>query len=219
MFIEIQPRLLQEIATDSERIPTLYYSQSTLVRKFFWMRLRLLYILIAKSANPQATCLDFGGGGGVFLPTLASYFQKVVFIDLEDQEAKDVIKQFYLQNVHLVKDDIAKADLVDAPFDVIVAADVLEHFQDLSMPVSTIRSWLKDDGRLYTSLPTENWIYVFLRKVFGVQKPEDHYHTGYEVERYLRRNGFKPVRKKFVPLVINLFPLFLVTEWRRDFAK
>jgi len=87
----------------------------------------------------------------------------------------------------------------------VIAADVLEHFQDLSFPVSVIKRWLKNDGRLYTSLPTENWIYTSLRKVFGVQKPEDHYHTGYEVERYLQSNGFKPIRKKFVPLVIICF--------------
>ena len=215
MFVEIHPALLRKIATDSERIPSLYYSDHALVRQFFWMRLKLLYALISKSVNSQATCLDFGGGGGVFLPTLARYFQRVVFIDLEDKEARSVVEQFDLKNVRLIKSDIAKGDLEDASFDIVIAADILEHFQDLSFPVSVIKRWLKNDGRLYTSLPTENWIYTSLRKVFGVQKPEDHYHTGYEVERYLQSNGFKPVRKKFVPLVINLFPLFLVTEWRR----
>ena len=84
MFVEIHPALLRKIATDSERIPSLYYSDHALVRQFFWMRLKLLYALISKSVNSQATCLDFGGGGGVFFPTLARYFQRVVFINSPD---------------------------------------------------------------------------------------------------------------------------------------
>lgn len=112
--------------------------------------------------------------------------------------------------------DITKGQISDAPFDAIVAADVLEHFKDLSSPIDALKRWLGSDGILYTSLPTENYIYTGLRKVFGVTKPWDHYHTGYEVEMCLESHGFRKVESISVPLYFKAFPLFLISVWRID---
>lgn len=216
MFVEIPRVFLARIATDSDRIPTLYYSQHSAVRRFFWMRLRLIYSLMRRAPGSSACCLDFGGGGGVFLPTLSDNFRKVVCIDLENDEAKKVVEKYQLANVELVRDDIATACLVDAPFDTIVAADVLEHFRDLSFPVNALRKWLAPHGILYTSLPSENYIYVFLRKIFGITKPWDHYHSAEEVEAFLANNGFRKIRQAFVPFHVKIFPLFYVSAWQLD---
>ena len=205
---------LKGIATDSDRVPTLYYSNFTSVRKFFWMRLRLIRRLIFRYSPTAVTSLDFGGGGGVFLPTLSQTFKQVVCVDLENAEAVQVIRKYALQNVELVTGDIAELAVDKAPFDVIVAADVLEHFRDLSMPVPVIRQWLAQDGVLYTSLPTENFLYIFLRWVFGVEKPWDHYHTAQEVEDYLADHGFRKISSLYVPLYINFFPLFRISAWK-----
>ena len=214
-FVQIDPGFLAAIATDSDRIPTLYYSQYYLVRKFFWMRLRLIHRLMKRLSQGAEKCLDFGGGGGVFLPTLSSAFKEVTCVDLEDEEAQKVVKHYELKNVQLVRGDISDVELERAPYDVVVAADVLEHFKDLSVAVDAIMSWLDDDGILYTSLPTENWIYVFLRKLFRVEKPWDHYHTAQEVEQYLWRQGFQKIKGVYVPLYIPLLPLFRISAWRK----
>lgn len=219
MFVEIEPSFLRSIATDSDRIPTLYYSNYLLVRQFFWMRLKLIYFHLQRLPINREVCLDFGGGGGVFLPTLSQLFKTVFFLDLEDAEARQVVEKHLLKNVKLVKQDIATVGFTKSSFDVIIAADVLEHFQDLSVPVTQIRNWLKQDGVLITSLPTENYLYVLLRQVFGVAKPADHYHTGYEVEAYLKARGFKQIRRTFVPLFGNILPLFLISVWRDETAK
>lgn len=215
MFVEIDPNFLCSIATDSDRIPTLYYSNYWPVRQFFWMRLKLINRLLKQIKVNRESCLDFGGGGGVFLPTLSRQFTRVFFLDLEDAEARQVVEQYQLNNIKIIKQDIATVDIPNLFFDTIVAADVLEHFQDLSVPVVALRRCLKSDGFLLTSLPTENFIYTSLRKVFGITKPEDHYHTGYQVEAYLKSQGFQPVRRLFVPLYFNIFPLFLVTAWQK----
>jgi SAM-dependent methyltransferase len=214
MFIKIDSKFLQSIATDSERIPSLYYSNYWLVKNFFWMRLKLINYQISKIKTKKDSCLDFGGGGGVFLPTLSSQFKTVVFIDLETLEASKVVEKYNLKNVKLIKEDIANASIPEAPFDVIVAADVLEHFQDLSMPISVFHKLLKKDGVLLTSLPTENFIYTSIRKIFNITKPWDHYHTGYQVELSLKRAGFKQIGRNFVPLFYNIFPLFLISAWK-----
>lgn len=216
MFVEIEPNFLRTIATDSDRVPTLYYSNYWPVRQVFWMRLKMINFHLQRLQRHKDSCLDFGGGGGVFLPTLSRHFKTVFFLDLEDIEACQVIEKYQLKNVKIIKNDVAAVKISEAAFDAIVAADVLEHFQDLSVPVTALRNWLKPNGVLLTSLPTENFIYTGLRKVFKITKPFDHYHTGSEVEAYLKSHGFKQIKRTFVPLFWNIFPLFLVSAWQRD---
>ena len=150
----------------------------------------------------------------MFLPTLSRAFQKVVCIDLETVEARKIVSQYSLQNVSLIEEDIRKVTLEDAPFDVIVAADVLEHFQKLSEPVTEIKKWLDVSGVLVTSLPTENLFYRSLRIIFGIEKPEDHYHSASEVEDFLSSNGFQRLGRSFVPLKFNLLSLYSVAVWK-----
>ena len=131
------------------------------------------------------------------------------------RQAGLVMSRYGLGNVEILEADVASLNFDGRPFDAAVAADVLEHFQDLAPPLRLLREWLKPGGVLFTSSPTENWIYVFLRKVFKVEKPWDHYHTGYEVESLIERNGFERIKTICVPMVAPIAPLFLITAWRR----
>lgn len=213
-FVEIPRDFLAAIATDNERIPTLYYSGNRATQRVFWQRLRRVFALALRYGAPHRRVLDFGGGGGVLLPSLSGIFERVVSIDLVTLEAAQVVAHFGLENVDLVQGDVLGSQLDEAPFDTIVAADVLEHFRELDSPVSCLERWLRDDGVLITSLPTENLLYVGLRLAFGVEKPEDHYHTAYEVEALLESRGFEPVHRTHVPS--RFAPLYLVTAWRKQ---
>jgi len=214
-FVEIPGEFLAEIATDSDRIPKAYFTISSAIGRVFWMRLRFLHRMAGRFAPRRDRCLDFGAGGGVFLPTLAGSFARVVAVDLETLEARRVIERFGLENVTLVQGDVADVELADAPFDAIFAADVLEHFRQLDTPLRRLHEWLADDGVLFTSLPTENLLYVALRLVFGIEKPVDHYHTGHEVERALARAGFVRTKRWYVPLRLRIAPLYLISAWRK----
>lgn len=215
-FIEIPGPYLAEIAQNSNRIPRLYYASNYLLRRMFWQRLYFLNRLMNRHARSRESCLDFGGGAGVLLPTLSKKFQNVTLVDLEADQAELVKSRYGLMNVTITKSDIATLDYTTSPFDVAVAADVLEHFRDLALPINTLKAWLKPGGILFTSLPTENYVYVLLRKVFGVQKPWDHYHTAYEVEEQLSRNGFRKITTSCIPFHLPIAPLFLITAWRRE---
>ena len=171
---------------------------------------------LKKYSKKKNKCLDFGGGGGVFLPTLSKLFSNVVSIDLEISEAEKICSAFNLINIDLIHADILSKELSDSTFDAIIAADVLEHFKDLKPAVKKINGWLKTDGVLVTSLPTENWVYVLLRLIFGVKKPFDHYHSGYEVECFLKNNGFERVHRSNVPLYFGILPLYLISVWRKS---
>lgn len=213
-FVEIPPPFLKSVATSSDRIPTLYYSNVLFVRYFFWLRLKLIMRLLSNHLKQAKSCLDFGGGGGVFLPTLSRRFSHVTVIDLETVEATKIIAEYNLKNIEKIQGDILKTDFGQRKFDVIVAADVLEHFQDLTGPTQRLKDWLAPDGLLATSLPTESGLYRFLRLVFNVEKPVDHYHNARQVERYLESAGFKPVKRLFSPFIIPLASLYSVTLWR-----
>lgn len=215
MFIKIPYAFINAVAGDDDRM-RLYITGNVVMRWFFWLRLRAIYWAIRRFGKAAGTCLDFGGGSGVLLPTLANYFHGVTCVDMDNIEAAAVVDKYALSNVSLVTGDIAEVRLDGAPFAAIVAADVLEHFPDLDAPVAALRKWLADDGLLFTSLPTENFVYKFLRVVFGVTAPEDHYHTGYAVEAFLQRNGFSRRHRWFVPLFFRLFPLFIISVWERS---
>jgi 2-polyprenyl-3-methyl-5-hydroxy-6-metoxy-1,4-benzoquinol methylase len=192
-------------------MPKLYYHPNVLARKFFWLRLRYLSRFMQKYAADKRQCLDFGCGTGVFLPTLAKLFPSVTGIDIETDEARQIIDRYDLR-VRLVHADIYKENLPSRSFDVISAADVLEHFSDLGPPISKIREWLKDDGVLFTSLPTENAFTRACRVVGGYEKPWDHYHTGYDVEAVIRKAGFRAIH---TAKVVSVFPLYIVSVWHK----
>jgi len=148
------------------------------------------------------------------LPTLAGKFERLTLVDLEAGQALLVKDRYQLENVEIIQDDIARLDFGSDRFDAVVAADVLEHFQDLQVPLKALRLWLKPGGLLFTSLPTENFFYRGLRRVFGIEKPWDHYHTAGQVEDFLQRNGFDRVATARVPWSLPFVPLFLVSAWR-----
>jgi predicted TPR repeat methyltransferase len=217
MFIEIPQKLLRTIAVSTplsscERMPKLYYYPIGFVRKFFWLRLRCIYKSMMKNVKNWHACLDFGCGNGVFLPTLSSLFSSLKGIDIEMVEAPQIVDYYDLKNVQLIKSDIHTYEFVEKSFDVIIATDVLEHFKKLDRPVSQIYRWLKDDGMLFTSLPTENVFTKGARILGRFQKPWDHYHTGEAVESFLLQHGFCKIE---MSIVIPICPLYLVGAWRK----
>ena len=222
MFVEIPADTLRRITDDigsgdgsrSDDTPTLYHHPNRLIRKFFWLRLRWVYALIREHRVARGHVCDFGGGGGVFLPTLCRYFDEVTCVDHDLATAREVVSRLSLDRVKLRSEDILSSSIEDASFDCVVAADVLEHFRDLDPPVRVIRRWLKPDGYLVTSLPTENVFYAFLRLLFRVTKPADHYHTAAEVEHRLGHSGFCRVELRYLPLRVPLLALFRISLWK-----
>lgn len=184
------------------------------VRLFFWLRLRFLAWLMRRHEirRDDTRVLDFGGGSGIFLPTLANAFSSVTLIDRDISNARTLADRLMLKNVHMVAADIVAHDFGEAQFDIIVAADVLEHFRE--PPLALIRHWLKPGGRLYTSLPTETWFYDLLRRLFGKTKPPDHYHSAAQVEASLRHAGFKKIGGLYHPLVWPVLSLFRISAWQ-----
>lgn len=197
----------------------IYTSDSRLLRGFFLLRLRMLVRLINRQIIRGALRLnevvDLGGGTGIMSAIIAPACGTIRLVDLNCDAARLMFSHAPVQNV-LFEEGNALARAGRPPADVVIAADVLEHFRDLPPIVGSIRDWLAPQGMLLTSLPTENVWYRVLRLVFGKTKPEDHYHTAYEVEAELRRQGFVRVDRLCHPLGLPLFPLFSISAWRKQ---
>lgn len=211
-FTQVDPGFLRAIASGNIRTPSLYYHSNLLLREGFWSRLKAINHQMNRVSLQKGHCLDFGGGSGVFLPTLAQRFQSVVCVDVDPSNAEAIVHQYHLSNITIQAENALTATYPVARFNAIVAADVLEHFADLKAPVATIKQVLSKDGYLFTSLPTENWVYTLLRQLFGMEKPDDHYHTAAQVEAYLAASGFRAVYRTYLP--VWFAPLFWVTTWR-----
>jgi SAM-dependent methyltransferase len=214
-FVKIPPAEFRALAVRPAEEVEFYGYDNVFLREVFWRRLVVMDRLVCRHARRRETCLDLGSGSGVYLPTLAGRFARVVAADRNTADAARMVSARGLGNVALVERDVFAAPFASGEFDAIVAADVLEHFPDTAPIARRLLDWLSADGVLVTSLPTENWIYVLLRKVFGVTKPEDHYFSGRQVEDALAAAGFEPLERRFVPFGIPLTCLFLVTAWRK----
>jgi len=211
MFFEIPLPLYRSLSPAGDERTELYRSSNPFVRHVFWSRLRALYSFIRESGLRQS-CLDYGGGSGVMLPTLSRTFREVECIDLNASLARRFVREFQLVNVEVREENVLRP--ADRRYQAIVAADVLEHFPDSDQAIDSITQRLQPGGRLFTSLPSENAAYCALRTILGKAKPIDHYHTGHEVERALQRNGYRRIRHSTLPLT-HLVPLFLISAWER----
>ncbi len=207
----IKKEYLKSIYTDNHNIPDVYFHPNALVRWLYWERLNQMVKMLNTRTLRRSLCLDFGGGSGVFLPTLGQLFERVVMVDLDPSQAYLVKETFKLHNCEIVAKDVFEFEIDEV--DVVIAADVIEHFRDTKKIINRIKSYLGPEGRLITSLPTENIFYRFMRILFNEVKPTDHYFSAYEIERNILDLGFKREAHRGLPLPAS-FKLFSVTMWK-----
>jgi 2-polyprenyl-3-methyl-5-hydroxy-6-metoxy-1,4-benzoquinol methylase len=215
---KIEPELLRKFYLECDpdkATPTLYFSQNRLIRWFFWLRLSVIVGFFDKKIKKYDTCLDFGGGGGEFLPTLSQYFENVTLLDLNTERASKVVDHFQLNNVVLEEKNIFDDNGTNETYTLIIAADVLEHFKSPDKVIQILRLKMNKNSVLITSLPTEGLIYIILRAILGIEKPVDHYFTAKEVEVMLEDAGFRKFKRTYLPLKFNLFALFSITAWSK----
>lgn len=200
--------------TDVANERNIYIHPNALARHIFWDRLRLLDVVIRKYADATAPILDFGGGSGVFAPTLAAFFSQVDIVDQDGTDAQRIAQHGNLANVNVITSDVHDYQPA-VPYLSMVAADVLEHFSDLQRVITTVRRLIADGGHLFVSLPTENWLYCVGRKLVRKQKPADHYHDAETVLSHLESCGFMRLEKCHAPRIGVAFPLFTIAALQK----
>ena len=193
---------------DEMAIPS-YLHANPLIRWLMWRRYEVLAKLIGERSGP--TVLEFGCGMGLFLPELNRRFDRVFAIDLFPDYAKALCERRALNTQFVATLD----EIPDVDIDVIVAADVLEHLDDLPAFSANFARILKPTGKLLVSGPTENLIYRLGRLLAGFGGKGDYHHTN--IDRLIEdisTHGFTHVRT--IGLPFSLPPrLFKICEFSK----
>jgi predicted TPR repeat methyltransferase len=184
---------------DEMAIPS-YLHRNPALRWIAFRRLEVVAQRLARLLRDRArprTVLDFGCGSGVLLPEICSLAESVYGVDRVLSAARTLVAELALDHVVLLSpEELAARSDVSA--DVIVAAEVLEHVENLDETMQMFRRALKPGGRILVSVPTENTLYRIGRRIAGFS---GHYHhaNAASIDRDIRRMGFRCVWRSTIP--------------------
>ena len=201
--------------TDSGSERNVYVHPNALAREIFWQRLDAIFDLLRRVGRMDDRVLDFGGGSGAFARGLSSLFREFDILDIDAADARRIKEHFRLANAHIIEADVREFTPPD-PYDIIIAADVLEHFEEVSVPVSCVQRLLRPGGLLVTSCPTENALYEAGRLILRKEKPADHFSTAAEIFDCLEKRGFVLQESCLAPRLIMRLPLFRIGVFRKE---
>lgn len=146
-----------------------YFQGMALSRWIFWQRLKLsLHEVSARRGN---LAVDFGCGFGLALPQLREQFASTVGVDLVPELSQEFLRRWD-QKVGggqrcFIASSLSEAALAPGSVDLILALDVLEHFESLRETLAQFAALLAPNGVLVVSGPTENLMYRLGRKLVG----------------------------------------------------
>lgn len=178
-----------------------YLHQNPALRWMAWRRLEVVVDALGRIAPhkaPGSLAVDFGCGSGVLFKDSLARFERVVGVDLVLGAAKKLVSELGLERVELCTPPEAETRVAPGSADVVIAAEVLEHVDDLPPTLTQFKNWLKPGGRLLVSLPTENRLYRLGRRLAGFS---GHYHhdNAASIDAKLRAFGFKRQWREQIP--------------------
>ena len=205
---------LSKDAGDESAIPS-YTHWNPAIRWLMFRRLEVIrqMALQAIAAQPavaaQRAALDYGCGIGMLIPTLSPAVGTLFLCDEQIAPAQETAKWFGAENIVPFLPQEFDRKVADSTLDVIIAADVLEHVEDLPDVLVQFRRKLREGGRLIVSGPTENQAYRVGRWIAGFSG-DYHVRDVYNVEDDVMRGGFSLQVLHELPI----FPrLFRITQW------
>jgi len=223
-FVPISRRRIRELTADIDgaqrdesAIPS-YLHGNPFVRWIITRRLQVVTRMVATSLAARTAAgppcgLDFGCGVGLLLPTLAPHLATLYLTDLDLRAARRTADHFQIANAHLLAADRWAAEIDDGSLAFIIAADVLEHVDDLEGVVRRFLAKLEVGGALIVSGPTETAIYRLARKIAGFTG-EYHVRTIFDIEAMITTAGLLPRQLRTLPGP-PLPTLFRVTRYQR----
>jgi 2-polyprenyl-3-methyl-5-hydroxy-6-metoxy-1,4-benzoquinol methylase len=108
--------------------------------------------IVGRHLPPNARCLDFGSGGGDLLALLIERGCQAAGFEPSTERSNDMMKLPFASNPNFL--GVVDNDSTEI-FDVVIAAEVLEHVLDAELPavVKRLRDFLKPGGILIATTP------------------------------------------------------------------
>lgn len=186
---------------DEMAIPS-YLHRNPAMRWMAWRRLEVVAEFLRDACNSlhreEKTIMDFGCGTGVLFDEAGRLADRVYGVDIVLDPARILVDRWNLEKVSLLTPEEAASNLAPSSIDAIIAAEVLEHIDPLEPTLTFFRDRLRATGRLIVSLPTENALYRFGRRLAGF---EGHYHqsNAATIHRDILSAGFRALRIQKIP--------------------
>ncbi|HRQ36736.1 MAG TPA: methyltransferase domain-containing protein [Chloroflexota bacterium] len=209
-------QLLAKDARDEMAIPS-YLHKNRLLRWMAWRRVEVLADYLAQTAvalpslPAERTLMDFGCGTGILFPAETADFGQIYGVDIVLDAARlHLEKRSYpTATMQLYSPEEAHSLIPDHSLDVIIAAEVLEHITPLDDTLAFFRKKLCPHGRLLITVPTENKLYQFGRRLSGFEK---HFHVdnAASIHKIIQSRGFHCQKRSKVPLPAPLDIYWLI---------
>lgn len=192
-------------ARDESAVPS-YSHWNPAIR---WLMFRRLDVIVEMALGVLArgrpgagrAVLDFGCGVGMLIPVLAPALETFYSCDEHLGPARSTAEHFGVRNVVWVDPGDLASRIPDSSVDVVVAADVLEHVEDLIATVDVLGRKLRRDGALIVSGPTENAAYRCGWRIAGFSGAY-HMRSVFDVEDTIRRAEFMTERLRRLPFAV-----------------
>lgn len=193
---EMAERLAPE-DRDEMAIPSFLHRNPAL-RWMAWRRIEVVAAELATLCPEGGTVLDFGCGTGVLFEAALGRAHEVIGVDLVLAAASLWKERRGLDRVRLFAPEDAAREIGSHSVDVLVAAEVLEHIDDLGDTLRFFHRVLRPGGALLVSLPTENRAYRLGRRLAGFDG-HFHKHNAWAIDKVIRAAGFTQKRARTIP--------------------
>jgi 2-polyprenyl-3-methyl-5-hydroxy-6-metoxy-1,4-benzoquinol methylase len=217
LIIELAGALDTDAKAESA-VPS-YTHWNPAIRWLMFRRLEVIREMVLSSLSRHAgrndtAALDFGCGIGMLIPSLAPGLKTLYACDEQLSPAQATARRFGASNVVYVHPDELASQIEDSSLDAVIAADVLEHVDDLETVVQVFRRKLRDKGLLIVSGPTESSAYRCGRWIAGFSGAY-HVRSAFDVEDSIGKARFSLQGLRRLPFVVPPV-LFRITAWSAD---
>jgi 2-polyprenyl-3-methyl-5-hydroxy-6-metoxy-1,4-benzoquinol methylase len=157
---------------------------------------RILIDFIQRYARKGGKLLDLGAAGGELGEAVRPHFSRTFGFEYNSDCVGDLCTRFD----QVVVTDLERVKSLPSNVDAIVLADVLEHLRDPSRALELVRDALREDGRVFISVPNIANITVRLGLLFGIFEYRDRgildethlrFYTKRTIRRQVEQAGFR----------------------------
>jgi predicted TPR repeat methyltransferase len=157
---------------------------------------RILLDLIRRHSGRGGTLLDLGAAGGELGSAARAQFTRTIGFEYNVDCVGELVGRFD----SVVIADLERVKTLPHGVDAIVLADVLEHLRNPSRALALVRDAIRDDGRVYISVPNIANITVRLGLLFGIFEYRDRgilddthlrFYTLRTIKREVEKAGFR----------------------------
>ncbi len=174
----------------------------------------LLYRHLEAQGLAGKTVLELGVGDASLTQRLAEQGTVVDCIELNSSDARTAEK--YARQVWNEALDFTRLDQVKERYDIVIAADILEHLLYPEEILSKLKACVKKGGLLLVSLPNVANVYVRLNLLLGrfpyhskglLDRTHLHFYTRKSAERLVSRTGWEIAGREYSSIpVAMVFP-------------